>query len=93
MPCLNSYILSRDPDFRRKCLSREAANLRSRMDKCTIRVSKCAETFIEFFSLHGEYDPFLVATEPSNPWTSDSTEFWEMFDKCTREQVDIQIIL
>ena len=87
MPCLNSYILSRDPDFRRKCLSREAANLRSRMDKCTIRVSKCAETYIEYFSLHHEYDPFLVPTEPSNPWTSDATDFWEIFEKCSRENV------
>jgi regulator of G-protein signaling len=34
-----------------------------------------------------EYDPFLVPSEPANPWISDSTEFWEMFEKCTREQV------
>lgn len=64
-----------------------SANLRSRIDKCTIKVSKCAETYIEHFNLHSEYDPFLVPTEPSNPWVSDSTEFWEMFEKCSREQV------
>ena len=34
-----------------------------------------------------EYDPFLAPTEPANPWTSDSTEFWEMYEKCSREQV------
>lgn len=53
-------------------------------------MSKCAETYIEFFNLHHEYDAFLVATEPSNPWISDSTEFWEMFEKCSREQVAVR---
>ena len=68
-------------------LQDEATNLKSRVDKCTIRVSKCAETYIEFFNLHHEYDAFLVASEPSNPWVSDSTELWEMYEKCAREQV------
>lgn len=57
------------------------------MDKCTIRVSKCSETYIEFFSLHQDYDAFLAPMEPSNPWVSDATELWEMFEKCSREQV------
>ncbi len=62
----------------RKRLLDEIRNLRSRAEKRTIRVSKCAETYVEFFTLHHEYDAFLVPTEPSNPWISDSTEFWEM---------------
>ena len=65
-----------------------AANLRSRIDKCTTRVSKCAETYLEFHALHHEYDAFLVAAEPSNPWISDSTEMWEMYEKCSKEQVE-----
>jgi regulator of G-protein signaling len=63
----------------RKRLLEESRNLRSRVDKRVIRVSKCAETYVEFFGLHHEYDAFLVPTEPSNPWISDSIEFWEMF--------------
>ena len=63
----------------RRRLQDERKNLRVRIDKRTIRVSKCAETYIEFFNLHHEYDSFLVAAEPSNPWVSDNTEFWEMF--------------
>jgi len=69
----------RDAAMLRKRLQDERKNLRARIDKRTIRVSKCAETYIEFFNLHHEYDSFLVAAEPSNPWVSDSTEFWEMF--------------
>lgn len=25
-----------------------------------------------------EYDPFLVPPDPSNPWLSDDTTFWEL---------------
>ena len=73
------HLLFRDAAMLRKRLQDERKNLRARIDKRTIRVSKCAETYIEFFNLHHEYDSFLVAAEPSNPWVSDSTEFWEMF--------------
>ena len=73
------HLLFRDAAMLRKRLQEERKNLRARIDKRTIRVSKCAETYIEFFNLHHEYDSFLVAAEPSNPWVSDSTEFWEMF--------------
>ncbi len=69
-------------------LRQESQNLRSRVDKCTIRVSKCAETYVEFFNLHSDYDAFLVQPEPQNPWVSDSTELWEIYDKCTaKDQV------
>ena len=68
-------------------LKAEAANLKGRVDKCTFKVSKCGETFIEHFSLYQEYDPFLVPPEPSNPWVTDSSEFWDMFEKCNRDQV------
>ncbi len=72
----------------RRRLTGEERNLRSRVDKCTIRVSKCAETYVEFFTLHHEYDPFLAHAEPQNPWVSDSTDFWEVYDKCTaKDQV------
>ena len=80
-------IFCRDVAAQTKRLNGEIANLKSRLDKCTIRVSKCSETYIEFFGLHHEYDAFLAATEPSNPWVSDSTELWEMFEKCSKEQV------
>ena len=57
------------------------------MDKRAIKVSKCTETYIEFFQLHHEYDAFLVASEPSNPWITDSTELWDMYAVCARDQV------
>lgn len=71
----------------KKRLRDEAANLRARIDKRTIKVSKCADTYVEFYQLHYEYDAFLVPAEPSNPWVSDSTDMWEIYEKCARDQV------
>jgi len=34
--------------------------------------------YINFFEQYQEYDAFLVTPEPSNPWISDSTDFWEL---------------
>ena len=62
-------------------LQKVSDNLRNRIDKCTIKVSKCSETYIEYFTLLNDYDLFVVPTEPSNPCVSDSTEFWEMLEK------------
>jgi len=88
------HTVKRQPSFLRdeanllRRLQRECRNLRSRVDKCTIRVSKCSETYVESFSSHGEYDPFLAPCEPTNPWIADSTELWEMYDKGNaRDQV------
>ena len=30
-----------------------------------------------FFEQYDEFDPFTRSPEPSNPWISDSTEYWE----------------
>ena len=57
------------------------------MDKRAIKVGKCAETYIEFFVVHHEYDAILVPSEPSNPWVTDSTELWDMYTVCARDQV------
>ncbi|XP_040572947.1 regulator of G-protein signaling 7 isoform X2 [Lepeophtheirus salmonis] len=60
-----------------KRLRVEASHLRSRVEKCTIRITKCAETYAEHFNLFHDYDYFLVIPEHSNPWISDTTDFWD----------------
>ena len=84
---ISSSYYCRDVALLKLRLQTESANLKGRIDKCTIKISKCAETYIEHHNMYKEYDHFLYPTDPSNPWISDSTEFWEMFEKCTREQV------
>ena len=80
-------LFHRDIALLKRRLRDEASNLKTRVDKRAIKLGKCAETYIEFFNLHHEYDPFLVAPEPANPWITDSTELWDMYTVCARDQV------
>ena len=43
----------------------------SRKEKRTVRVSKCGETYIEFFELYEDQDPLLYQAECSSPWISE----------------------
>ncbi|ROT78981.1 hypothetical protein C7M84_002289, partial [Penaeus vannamei] len=51
--------------------------LRTRIDRCNFKVSKAAESFISYWEQYQEYDPFITATDPPNPWVTDCPEFWE----------------
>lgn len=43
-----------------------------------VKLSKVAETYCTYFDQWAEYDPFITPPEPSNPWISDSSDFWEL---------------
>ena len=58
-------------------LTRNRLGLQARRDKRTVKVSKCAETYVEFFTLYQEHDPFLVTQDPVCPWISDNPDCWE----------------
>ena len=66
-------------------LKRKKHAWQSRKEKRTVRVSKCGETYIEFFKLYEEYDPLLYQAEWSSPWIS---EVWER--EGDRQACDIQ---
>ncbi|XP_055946167.1 regulator of G-protein signaling 7-like isoform X2 [Argiope bruennichi] len=62
----------------------EIKHLKNRLERRVIKVSKAAESYINFFEQYQEYDAFLVTPEPSNPWISDSVDFWEL-EKQTKD--------
>ena len=31
-----------------------------------------------YYDMYSEYDAFIIAPEPSNPWLTDNTDFWDM---------------
>ena len=66
-------------------LKRKKHAWQSRKEKRTVRVSKCGETYIDFFKLYEEYDPLLYQAEWSSPWIS---EVWER--EGDRQACDIQ---
>lgn len=43
-----------------------------------MKVSKVADSLMTYTEQFMEYDPFVSAVEPSNPWISDDTTFWDL---------------
>ncbi|KFM63702.1 Regulator of G-protein signaling 7, partial [Stegodyphus mimosarum] len=62
----------------------EIKSLKHRLDRRNVKISKVADVYISFFEQYQEYDAFLVTPEPSNPWISDSVDFWDL-EKQTKD--------
>uniref|UniRef100_A0A7N6BS63 Regulator of G protein signaling 6 n=1 Tax=Anabas testudineus TaxID=64144 RepID=A0A7N6BS63_ANATE len=52
--------------------------LNIQLDRHCMKVSKVADSLMSYTEQFMEYDPFVSATEPSNPWISDDTSFWDL---------------
>ncbi|BES92842.1 Hypothetical protein NTJ_05651 [Nesidiocoris tenuis] len=59
-------------------LQKDVITLRAKLDRSNIKMSKVAESYINYFEQYIEYDPFFTPPDVANPWTSDSPEFWEL---------------
>ncbi|KAG8185885.1 hypothetical protein JTE90_028888 [Oedothorax gibbosus] len=58
--------------------------LNKRLERQNVKISKVSDLYINFFEQYQEYDAFLVAPEPSNPWISDSVDYWDL-EKQTKD--------
>jgi len=63
-------------------LNRQLAALQARSGKRVVKLSKCGETYIDFFKLYEEYDSFLYNCEASSPWIS---EVWSSSSDNSRD--------
>ena len=52
--------------------------LNTQLDRHCMKVSKVADSLMSYTEQFMEYDPFVAAIEPSNPWLSDDTAFWDL---------------
>ncbi|KAI3364156.1 hypothetical protein L3Q82_010973 [Scortum barcoo] len=52
--------------------------LNTQLDRHCMKMSKVAESLISYTEQYMEYDPFVTAPEPSNPWTSDDPSLWDL---------------
>uniref|UniRef100_A0A671X1J7 Regulator of G protein signaling 6 n=1 Tax=Sparus aurata TaxID=8175 RepID=A0A671X1J7_SPAAU len=52
--------------------------LNTQLDRHCMKMSKVAESLISYTEQFMEYDPFVTAPEPSNPWTSDDPSLWDL---------------
>ncbi|GLD49624.1 regulator of G-protein signaling 6-like protein [Lates japonicus] len=59
-------------------VEKEILFLNTQLDRHCMKMSKVAESLITYTEQYMEYDPFVTAPEPSNPWTSDDPSFWDL---------------
>ncbi|CAM1292876.1 RGS7 (predicted) [Pycnogonum litorale] len=59
-------------------LKHQIEMLKYKIDRRNVKMSKVADTYVNYFEQYQEYDPFITIPDPSNPWITDSTEFWEL---------------
>ncbi|KAM9196351.1 regulator of G-protein signaling 7 isoform 11-T11 [Mergus octosetaceus] len=59
-------------------LQQEIKHWQMQLDRHRLKMSKVAESLLAYTEQYLEYDPFLVPPDPSNPWISDDTTFWEL---------------
>jgi len=57
-------------------LQRQYTSLMTRKDRRTVKVSKCSETYIEFFRLYEEYDPMLTGLSSCGDPSSWVVDVW-----------------
>ncbi|XP_044023838.1 regulator of G-protein signaling 6-like isoform X3 [Siniperca chuatsi] len=59
-------------------VQKEITFLNIQLDRHCMKVSKVADSLMSYTEQFMEYDPFVSATEPSNPWISDDPSFWDL---------------
>uniref|UniRef100_A0A671WX65 Regulator of G protein signaling 6 n=1 Tax=Sparus aurata TaxID=8175 RepID=A0A671WX65_SPAAU len=59
-------------------VEKEIIFLNTQLDRHCMKMSKVAESLISYTEQFMEYDPFVTAPEPSNPWTSDDPSLWDL---------------
>ncbi|KAG7274305.1 hypothetical protein CRUP_024000, partial [Coryphaenoides rupestris] len=59
-------------------VQKEITFLTCQLDRHCLKVSKVADSLMGYTEQFMEYDPFVSLTEPSNPWISDDSSFWDL---------------
>nr|XP_020484083.1 regulator of G-protein signaling 6-like [Labrus bergylta]XP_020484089.1 regulator of G-protein signaling 6-like [Labrus bergylta] len=59
-------------------VEKEIVFLNTQLDRHCMKMSKVADSLISYTEQFMEYDPFVTAMEPSNPWTSDDPSLWDL---------------
>ena len=75
---LNKKITENEELIALDNLNKEKDFLKRRLERRYVKSSKVSESYTNFYEQYSEFDPFLTPPDPSNPWITDSTEFWDM---------------
>ncbi|KAK3094103.1 hypothetical protein FSP39_024168, partial [Pinctada imbricata] len=68
-----------ETDLHNPCdnLRHEINVLKKKLEKRRVRISKVTESYVAYYEQYAEFDAFITSPDPSNPWISDSIDFWE----------------
>ncbi|XP_028170760.1 regulator of G-protein signaling 9 isoform X2 [Ostrinia furnacalis] len=59
-------------------LTREIEHLKVSLDRTRVKTSIALEALVAYSETFAPYDPWLTPPQPSNPWVSDDTLFWQI---------------
>ncbi|XP_034153399.1 regulator of G-protein signaling 6 isoform X7 [Esox lucius] len=59
-------------------VQKEISFLNIQLDRHCMKMSKVADSLMSYTEQFMVYDPLTSTTEPSNPWISDDTTFWDL---------------
>ncbi|RMZ96728.1 regulator of G- signaling 7 isoform X1, partial [Brachionus plicatilis] len=74
----NQKLCEQDEVTTLENLKKEKDFLKRRLERRYVKVSRVSENYTNYFDQYTEFDPFITPADPSNPWISESTEFWDM---------------
>ncbi|CAH0721802.1 unnamed protein product, partial [Brenthis ino] len=59
-------------------ITREIEHLKTSLDRTRVKTSIALEALMAYSETFAPYDPWLTQPQPSNPWISDDTFFWQI---------------
>ncbi|GBP42876.1 Regulator of G-protein signaling 7 [Eumeta japonica] len=59
-------------------LTKEIELLKASLDRTRVKTSIALEALLAYSETFAPYDPWLTQPQPSNPWVSDDTLFWQI---------------
>ncbi|XP_023657910.2 regulator of G-protein signaling 6 isoform X4 [Paramormyrops kingsleyae] len=59
-------------------VQKEISFLNTQLDRHCMKMSKVADSLMSYTEQFMDYDPFISMPEPSNPWVSEDTIFWDL---------------
>ncbi|XP_048831398.1 regulator of G-protein signaling 6 isoform X4 [Brienomyrus brachyistius] len=59
-------------------VQKEISFLNIQLDRHCMKMSKVADSLMSYTEQFMDYDPFISMPEPSNPWISEDTIFWDL---------------
>ncbi|XP_053372579.1 regulator of G-protein signaling 7-like isoform X3 [Mercenaria mercenaria] len=76
-PSVSEVDLNHPADSLHKDLLHNIEMLKKKLEKRRVKISKVTESYISYYEQYAEYDAFCTPADPTNPWITDSTEYWD----------------